>query len=75
MILCGAGLRAALVLRASVPCARFISEMGMRRVIGQCAMGTTVMQGEPCRIMARVSGRVRLASVVRAVGTSGRRFR
>ena len=39
----GVRLRVALVLRASVPCALFISEMGMRRVVGQCAMGATVM--------------------------------
>ena len=65
----------AVVLRISVSCARRNSMMGMRWVIGQCAMGVTVMQGEPCRIMARVSGRVRLALVVRAVGTTGRRFR
>lgn len=75
MILCGVRLLAALVLLASVPCARFNSEMGMRWVIGQDTMGATVVQGEPCRIMARVSGPRMLALVVRAVGTSERRFR
>jgi len=47
----------------------------MRRVIGQDAMGVTVVQGWPCRIMARVSGRAVLAAAEREAGTSGRRFR
>lgn len=71
----GVRLRAALVLLADVPCARFNSGMSMRWVIGQNTMGATVVQGEPCRIMAHVSGPSMLALVVRAVGTSGRRFR
>jgi hypothetical protein len=48
--------RAALVLLASVPWARFNSGMGMHGVIGQDAMGATVVQGEPCRIMAHFPG-------------------
>jgi len=49
--------------------------MGMHWVIGQDTMGVTVMQGEPCRIMAHVSGRAALAAAGRAVDASGRRFR
>lgn len=75
VISCGVRLLGAFVLLAGVPSARRNSMMGMHWVIGQDTMGVTVMQGEPCRIMARVSGRVRLALVVRAVGTTGRRFR
>ena len=71
VISCGVRPRAALALRASLHCGLFNSGMGTRWVIGQCAMGATVMQAEPCRIMARVSGPRMLGLVVRAVGTSG----
>lgn len=60
---------------AGVPCTWLSSGMGMRCIVGQDTMGVTVVQGEPCRIMAHVSGSGMLALVVRAVGTSGRRFR
>lgn len=72
---CGVKLRVALILLADVPCARLNPKMGMRWVVGRDAMGATVVQREPCRIMARVSGPGMLALVVRAVGASGRRFR
>ena len=75
VISCGAGLQTTLVLRARVPCARFNSGMGMRWIIGQDTMSATVVQGEPCRIMACVSGPGMLALAARAVDTSGRKFR
>jgi hypothetical protein len=43
VISCGVRQRAASVLLAGVPSARLNCGMGMRRVIGQCAMGATVM--------------------------------
>lgn len=75
VISCGVRLLGAFVLLAGVPWARRNSMMGMHWVIGQDTMGVTVMQGEPCRIMAHVSGRAALAAAERAVGTSGRGFR
>ena len=75
VISCGGKLRAALVLLAGAPCARLNAGIGMRWVIGQDTMGVTVMQDEPCRVMARVSGRAALAAAARGAGTSGRRFR
>ena len=54
--LCGVRLRTVVVLQAGVPCARLNSKMGMRWVVGQDAMGATVVQGEPCRIMAYFPG-------------------
>lgn len=65
----------ALVLLAGAPCAMRNSAMGMRWAISQNAMGLAVVQGEPSRIMARVSGRAVLAAADRGPGTSGRRFR
>lgn len=75
VILCGVRLLATLVLLACVPCARLNSGMGTRWVIGRDTMGPIVVQGEPCRIMARVSGAGVPVLGVRAVGTSGRRPR
>ena len=75
VISCGVRMRATLILLAGVPCAWLNSGMGMRWLIGQNTMGVTVVQGEPYRIMARVSGRGMLARVVRAVGTSGQTSR
>lgn len=75
VILCGVRLLAALVLLASVPCARLKSGMGTRWVIGRDTMGPTVVQGEPCRIMARVSGPRILGVAVHAVGSNGQRSR
>ena len=75
MTLCGIRVRTVVVLLVGVPCAGLDSGMGMHWVIGQDTMGVTVIQGEPCRIMAHVSGRAALAAAGRAVDTSGRRFR
>ena len=49
--------------------------MGMRWVIGQDTMGATVVQGEPCRIMACVSGLGMLALAAPGADTSERRSR
>nr|WP_182914092.1 hypothetical protein [Sphingobium terrigena] len=65
-------LLVALVLLAGVPCARHHSGMGMCWVIGQDTMGVTVVQSEPCRIMACVSGLGMLALAARGTDTSGR---
>ncbi len=43
VISCGVRLLVALVLLADMPCARRNSGMGMRWVIGQSTMGTTVV--------------------------------
>ena len=75
VILGGVRLLVALVLLADMPCARRNPGMGMCWVIGQDTVGVTVVQGEPCRIMARVSGQAVPAAAERAVGTSGRRSR
>ena len=75
VISCGVRLLVALVLLADMPCARRNPGIGMRWVIGQDTMGVTVLQGKPCRIMARASGRAALAAAERAAGTSGRRPR
>ena len=75
VISCGVRLLVALVLLAGEPCARRNCGMGMRWVIGQDTMGVTVMQDEPCRIMARSPGRGTLALGVRGVDTSERRSR
>ena len=75
VISCGVGPRAALVLLASVPWARFNSGMGMHGVIGQCAMGATVVQAEPCRIMAHFPGWTMPMMAARVAGTSERRPR
>ena len=75
MILCGFRRRAALVLLASAPFTRRNFGMGTRWFIGQDAAIATVVRGEPCRIMARVSGWAVSMMAVRVVGTSGRRFR
>ena len=64
-----------MVLRINVPCARFNSEMGMRWVVGQDAMSVTVMQAEPCRIMAYSPGLAIPMMAARVAGTSGRRPR
>ena len=56
MTLCGVRVRTVVVLLAGVSCARLNSGMGMLWVIGQDAMGATVVQGEPCRIMAYSPG-------------------
>jgi len=75
VISCGVRLLVALVLLPGVPCVRRNSGIGMCRATGQDTMGATVMQDEPCRVMARVSGRAALAAAARGAGTSGRRFR
>jgi hypothetical protein len=49
--------------------------MGMHWVIGQDAMGVTVVQPEPCRIMAHSPGLAMPMMAVRGAGTSGRRPR
>jgi len=54
--LCGVRVRTVVVLQSGSPCARLDSEMGMRRAVGQDAMGATVVQTEPCRIMAHSPG-------------------
>ena len=73
VISCGAGLQTTLVLRARVPCARFNSGMGMRWIIGQDTMSATVVQGEPCRIMACSSGSAAPIVGERGAWTNGRR--
>ena len=75
VISCGIRLLVALVLLADMPCARRNSGMGMRWVIGQDTMGATVVQGEPCRIMACVSGLGMLALAAPGADTSERRSR
>ena len=75
VISCGVRLLVALVLLADMPCARRKSGMGMRWVIGQDTMGATVVQGEPCRIMACVSGLGMLALAAPGADTSERRSR
>ena len=75
VISCGVRVPMALDLQSGVPCARRNSGTGMRWAIGQDAMGVTVMQDKPCRIMAHLSGRMGLAAAERVVGTSGRKFR
>ena len=75
MTLCGVRVQTAVVLLVGAPCAGLDSGMGMHWVIGQDAMGVTVVQPEPCRIMARVSGRTVLAAAERGPGTNGRRPR
>jgi hypothetical protein len=75
VISCGVRLLVALVLLAGVACARRNSGMGMRWVIGQDTIGATAVQGEPCRIMACVSGLGMLALAARGADTSERRSR
>ncbi|GEM_PF-4823100 len=58
-----------------VPCAGLDSGMGMHWVIGQDAMGATVVQPEPCRIMAHSPGLAMPVMAARAAGASGRRPR
>lgn len=75
VISCGVRRQVTVVFGVRVRCARSDCGIGVRWVVGQDAMSVTVMQDEPCRIMARVSGPGMLALVVRAVGTNGQRFR
>ena len=71
----GVRLLVALVLLADMRCARRNPGMGVRWIIGQDTVGVTVVQGEPCRIMACYPGWAAPAAAERAVGTSGRRYR
>jgi hypothetical protein len=63
------------VLLVGVPCAGLDSGMGIRWVIGQDAMGATVVQPEPCRIMAHSPGLAMPMMAALGAGTSGRRPR
>ena len=75
MVSCSAGLQTTLDLLATMQRAWVDSGPGMRRGIGRIPMDLTVLQGEPCRIMACVSGREVLALAVHAVGSNGQRPR
>ncbi len=75
MTLCGVRVRTVVVLLVGVPCAGLDSGMGMHWVIGQDAMGATVVQPESCRIMAHSPGLAMPMMAVRGAGTSGRRPR
>ena len=74
MTLCGVKVRTVVVLLVGVPCAGLVSGMGMHWVIGQDAMGATVVQPEPCRIMAHSPGLAMPMMVARGAGTSGQRL-
>ena len=75
VILHGVSARTVTVLLAGACCARLNSGMGTRLVIGRGAIGATVMQAEPCRIMAHLSGRAVPLMAALGAGTSGRRSR
>ncbi len=49
--------------------------VGAHFLMGRDAMTSAIMEGEPCRIMARDSGRGMLALAARGAGTSGRKSR
>ena len=63
------------VLLVGVPCAGLDSGIGMHWVIGRDAMGETVVQPEPCRIMAHSPGLAMPMKAAHGAGTSGRRPR
>lgn len=75
MTLCGVRVPTMAVLLVGVPCAGLDSGMGIHWVIGQAAMGVTVVQSEPFRIMAHSPGLAMPMMVARGAGTSGRRPR
>lgn len=75
MTWCGVRVRTVVVLLVGVPCARLASGMGMCRVVGQDVIGATVVQAEPCRIMAHSPGLAMPMMAERGAGTSGRRSR
>ncbi|WP_198351025.1 hypothetical protein [Flavisphingomonas formosensis] len=62
---------ATLVLVAGVPCAGLDSGMSIQWVIGQDAMGATVLWDEPCRIMAHSLGLATPMMAARVAGSSG----
>lgn len=68
-------MRTVVVLWVGVPCAGLDSGMGMHWVIGQDAMGATVVQPEPCRIKAHSPGLAIPMMAARGAGASGRRPR
>ena len=75
MTLCGVRVRTVVVLLVGVPFARLASGIGMCCVVGQDTMNATVVQAEPCRIMAHSPGLAMSMMAERGAGTSGRRPR
>ena len=73
--LCGIRVQTVVVLQARAACAWRNPGMGTRWVVSQDAMGATVVQAEPCRIMAHSSGWTVPMMAARGAGTSGRRPR
>ena len=75
VILGGVTWLLALVWPADMPLAQGSPGTGMRWTIGQDAIGATVVQAEPCLIMAHSPGEAVPMTAAHGAGTTGRRTR